>query len=104
MVPLIYIAAPVVILFNVSSGVFSKSITHCMLFIVEPSFKAIKRLLLKVLTHPLIITSCKTEPDFNNSATLFFVIICKCIVFGNYLFIKSKDTLLLQIKQPMKGQ
>jgi hypothetical protein len=33
--------------------VFSKSTTHCILSMVEPSFKAINWLFLKVLTHPL---------------------------------------------------
>ena len=31
---------PVVILFKVSSGVFSKSTTHCILLMVEPSLRA----------------------------------------------------------------
>jgi hypothetical protein len=33
------------------SGVFSKSTTHCILLMVEPSFS--DKLILKVLTHPL---------------------------------------------------
>ena len=98
MVPFTEIAAPVFILFKVSSGVFSKSITHCILFIVEPSFKAIKRLLLKVLTQPFITTYCKTVADFNNSATLFFVIIfiyCNCanklcFQYNKYTFFEAK--------------
>ena len=46
-----------------------------MLWIVEPSFKAINRLLLKVFTHPFKFTSCKSKSPCNKSATLLDFIV-----------------------------
>jgi len=42
--------------------------------VVDPSFKAINRFALKVLTHPFTVTSCKVPSCDNNSATVFEVI------------------------------
>ena len=60
-------AAPVVMRFNISSGVLLKSTTICKLLLVEPSFKAIKELFLKVRTHPFTIIVCSVGVVFNIS-------------------------------------
>ena len=62
---------------------------------VEPSFKAIKRLLLNVLIHPLIVTSCKMRSDANILAILLTFIWFKvdvAILFALYLLLRFKQT------------
>ena len=65
--------APVVISFSISSSKLARSTTTCTLFIVEPSFSAIKFTCLlprRVRTQPFTLTIAPISVRFNKS-TIF---------------------------------
>ncbi len=89
-IPFTLIAAPTVILFKVSGLNFSKSITHWMLLMVDPSFNATKRLLLNERTHPLTLNSCKNwslSPCKGYTLAFVFLVFVFFVVFRNFFFI-----------------
>ena len=84
--PFTLIHAPVVMSFNISSSKFDKSTTICTLFIVEPSFRAIKFTCLlprRVRTQPFTLTIAPKSRRFNRSTTfvlLIFPLFCLLII------------------------
>ena len=87
--PVAAMHAPVVIFFSSSSLKLAVSTTIWMLFIVEPSFRAMNAMFLFplfVLTQPFAVTSC---PGLLFSKSLTFVLISSIFIFlpsGNIKF------------------
>ena len=66
---------------------FSKSITHCMLLIVEPSFNAMNWLFLNVRTQPFAFTFC----NILGLSRSVFILVC-------FIFLRYSDYIILRHK------